>query len=180
MTSKPTSAQLVLKITSFILRTLVNILFYTIVIILLTRASKITYDFCYQIFGQVTASEEPGRDIEIQISKGESTMNVASKLELNRIIVNKYSFYVKAKLKKHTLMPGTYTLNTSMTYDEIFEVITVPSAEDTETDTGDSNTPGATDAGKENSTADDKTATEDTVDSEDSDVTNDTDATGDN
>lgn len=130
MTSKPTSAQLVLKITSFILRLLLNILFYTVVVIVIIRASKMTYDFSYEIFGQVTASEEPGRDIQIQINKGESTMNVAGKLELNKIIVNKYSFYLKAKLKKHTLMPGTYALNTSMTYDEIFAIITEPSAEE--------------------------------------------------
>lgn len=130
MTSRRTSAQLVLKITTFILRLLLNILFYTIVVILLVRACKITYNFCYEIFGQVTASAEPGRDIEIQINKGESTMNVASKLELNKIIVNKYSFYVKAKIKKHKIMPGTYSLNTSMTYDEIFSIITKPSNEE--------------------------------------------------
>jgi UPF0755 protein len=174
MTSKPTSAQLVLKITSFILRLLLNILFYTIVVILIVRASKLTYEFSYQIFGQVTASEEPGRDIEIQISKGESTMNVASKLELNKIIVNKYSFYVKAKLKKQNIMPGTYTLNTSMTYDEIFAVVTVPLAEETNTPAEGSKTTGKPDIKDQPNTAD--TGAE----SSESDVTNDTDATGDN
>ncbi len=170
MTSKPTSAQLVLKITSFILRLLLNILFYTIVVILIVRASKITYDFSYEIFGQVTASEEPGRDIEIQISKGESTMNVASKLELNKIIVNKYSFYVKAKLLKHTIMPGTYALNTSMTYNEIFAVITEPSADESDTTS-------------ENNAATDKTENgekENSTESDDEDVTQDTDTADDN
>jgi UPF0755 protein len=127
MTSKPTTTQIVFKISSFILRTLLNALFYTVIVIVTIRACKITYDFSYQVFGQVAASEEPGRDVEIQIKKGESTMNIASKLELNKVIVNKYSFYLKAKLKSHNLMPGTYILNTSMTYDEIFEIITVPS-----------------------------------------------------
>ncbi|WFR55087.1 endolytic transglycosylase MltG [Anaerocolumna sp. AGMB13025] len=174
MTSKPTSAQLVLKITSFILRLLLNILFYTIVVILIVRASKLTYDFSYQIFGQVTASEEPGRDIEIQISKGESTMNVASKLELTKIIVNKYSFYVKAKLQKQNIMPGTYTLNTSMTYDEIFTVITVPSAEETNTAPEGSGSSGKPDIKEDQNSAD--TGAETT----ESDVTKDTDAAGDN
>lgn len=127
MTSKPTTAQLVFKISSFILRTLLNVLFYTVIVIVTIRACKIAYDFSYQVFGQVAASEEPGRDVEIQIKKGESTMNIASKLDLNKVIVNKYSFYLKAKLKGHNLMPGTYILNTSMTYDEIFTIITVPS-----------------------------------------------------
>jgi len=136
MTSKPNSSQLVLKITSFILRLLLNIIFYIVVIILITSISKEAYSFCYQIFGQVTASDAPGRDIEIQIKEGESTMNVASKLELNKIIRNKYSFYVKAKLKKYNIMPGTFSVNTSMTYDEIFAIITVPLVEETDsTDT---------------------------------------------
>jgi UPF0755 protein len=132
MTSRPTTAQLVLKVTSFIIRTLLNILFYLAVIYLITTVSKEVYNFCYQIFGQVTMDQEPGRDVEIQVKKGESSMNVASKLETNKIIVNKYSFYVKTKLMKHTIMPGTYNLNTSMTYDEIFALITVPSTEESD------------------------------------------------
>ncbi len=170
MTSKPTSAQLVLKITSFILRLLLNILFYTIVVILIVRASKITYDFSYEIFGQVTASEEPGRDIEIQISKGESTMNVASKLELNKIIVNKYSFYVKAKLLKHTIMPGTYALNTSMTYNEIFAVITEASGDESNTTSENTGSTGKTENTKE----------ENSTQSDEEDVTQDTDTVDDN
>ncbi len=171
MTSKPASAQLVLKITSFILRLLLNILFYIVVIILITMASKLTYNFCYQIFGQVTASAEPGRDVEIRINKGESSLNIAGKLELNKMIVNKYSFYVKAKLKRHTIMPGTYTLNTSMTYDEIFDVITVPLAEETGSDNGEADVSGGQDTKNEN------TASDDTEESGESDVNN---ATGDN
>lgn len=131
MASKSTS-QNTLKILSFIIRLMLNVIFYIAVIYLIARISQLTYNFTYQIFGQVTKEEAPGRDVEIQIKKGESTMNVASKLEFNKVIVNKYSFYVKAKLKKYVIMPGTYTVNTSMTYDEIFTIITVPSAEETE------------------------------------------------
>ncbi len=134
MTSRPATTKLVLKITSFILRLLLNIIFYTVVVMLIISVSRQTYQFCYQIFGQVTASEAPGRDIEIQVKQGESTMNVASKLELNKVIVNKYSFYLKAKLKKYNIMPGTFIVNTSMTYDEIFAIITVPLTEETEED----------------------------------------------
>lgn len=134
MTSKPTASQLVLKITSFILRLLLNIIFYVVVIMLIATLSKEAYNFCYQIFGQVTESAAPGRDVDIQIRKGESTMHVASKLELNKVIVNKYSFFIKAKLKKYNIMPGEFTLNTSMTYDEIFAIITVPTGKDEKTD----------------------------------------------
>lgn len=130
MTSKPANAKLALRITNFIFRLLLNIVFYLAVVFLIVTASRKTFDFCYQIFGQVTVDEAPGTNVEIQIKKGESTMNVASKLKLNKIIENKYSFYVKAKLMKHTIMPGTYEVNTSMTYDEIFTLITVPAKEE--------------------------------------------------
>ncbi|MDF2472292.1 MAG: hypothetical protein K0R92_836 [Lachnospiraceae bacterium] len=132
MTSKQTTSQSALKVTSFFVRVLLNIVFYMVVIFIIVEASQSAYHFAYSVFGQTTMEAEPGRDIEIQIKSGESTMNVASKLELNRIIENKYSFYVKAKLKKHVIMPGTYTINTSMTYDQIFSIITVPTAGETD------------------------------------------------
>jgi len=125
--TKPTSAQLVLRVTVGIIRILLNVLFYVVVVVLIIKASGITYDFTYQIFGQVTAAPAPGHDVDIQIKKGESSINVALKLEADKLIKNKYAFYVKAKLQSHSIMPGTYTLNTSMTYDEIFDIITVPS-----------------------------------------------------
>jgi UPF0755 protein len=134
MTSKQTTSQSAIKVTSFFVRILLNLVFYLIVIFVIVEASQTAYQFAYSVFGQNTMEAEPGRDVEIQIKSGESTMNVSSKLELNRIIENKYSFYVKAKLKKHVIMPGTYTVNTSMTYDEIFSVITEPSAEEEPTD----------------------------------------------
>lgn len=131
MAARSTSSQVALKVISTILKILLNILFYTIVIILLVKISGMAHDFGYQVFGKVTASQAPGHDATIQVKKGESTMNIASKLEVNGIIVNKYSFFLKAKLKKYNLMPGTYKLNTSMTYDEIFNILTVPSDEET-------------------------------------------------
>ena len=51
-------------------------------------------------------------------------MDIASKLELNRVIVDKYSFYLKTKLQNKVIMPGTYRVNSSMTYDEILDIIT--------------------------------------------------------
>lgn len=158
MTSKPTTAKLVLKITSFILRMLLNIIFYVIVIMLITSASKKAYEFCYQVFGQVTASEKPGRDVKVKINKGESTLNVAKKLELNKVIRNKYSFYIKAKLKKYIIMPGTFVVNTSMTYDEIFAIITAPPAEDTK---GADDLKGGTNTSEDSSKHTDKSGTSD-------------------
>lgn len=94
------------------------------------KAGSVVYDTSYQVFGNKSTVESDGIDVYIKIGQGETTMNVASKLEQNKVIDNKLSFFLHAKLKEYPIMPGIFTLNTSMTYDEIFAVITVPKSEE--------------------------------------------------
>lgn len=124
MSSSSTSMKLTLRISSFILRGLLNIIFVILAVIVVIYGSRTAYNFTYQLYGPVTVDEEPGRTIPIRINKGESSMDIASKLELNRVIVDKYSFYFKVKLQNKVIMPGTYKVNSSMTYDEILDIIT--------------------------------------------------------
>lgn len=135
MTNKSTTMKLTLKITSFIFRLLLNIVFYILVVIMIVNVSKMAYEFTYQLYGPDTV--EPvgqGTPVVFQIKKGESSMDIASKLELNRVIKNKYSFYLKVKLNDYVIMPGTYEISTDMTYDEIITVITDYSASIIKTD----------------------------------------------
>lgn len=124
MASSSTTIKITLKISSFILRLLLNIIFFVLVIILVIYGSRTAFNFAYRLYGPVSVDEDPGRDIPIKINKGESSMDVAGKLELNRVIVDKYSFYFKTKLQNKVIMPGTYRVNSSMTYDEILDIIT--------------------------------------------------------
>lgn len=123
MATKSTTAKLTFKITSFILRLLLNIIFYIIVVVLIINVSKKAYEFTYQLYGPEAVDVAPGKEIILEINKGESSMDIASKLELNRAIENKYSFYLRTKLSEYVIMPGTYKINSSMTYDEILTVI---------------------------------------------------------
>ena len=102
----------------------IAVIFYVAVAFGLKKAAGLSYDFAYQIFGNVAVEAAPGRDVKVTILKGESSMNIASKLESARVVVDKYSFFVKLKLKEYDIMPGTYILNTSMSYDEVLSVIT--------------------------------------------------------
>jgi len=43
---------------------------------------------------------------------------------MNKLVVNKTTFYLKVQLFEYKIMQGTFLLNTSMTYDEILDVIT--------------------------------------------------------
>jgi UPF0755 protein len=159
MATNTAKVKLTLKITSFVLRLLMNIIFYILVVILIVNVSKMAFEFTYELYGPVTVDKEPGTEIIFQIKKGESTMDIASKLEINRAISNKYSFYLKTKLQNLSIMPGTYKISTAMTYDEILDIITDYSAsiiqDDAENDSGtDTDSQKETGTGTDNTTAD--------------------------
>ena len=124
MASSSTSLRITLKISSFVLRLLLNIIFFVLVIIFVIYGSRKAFDFTDQLYGPVSVDQEPGKVIPVKINKGEATMDIASKLELKRVIVDKYSFYFKTKLQNKVIMPGTYMVNSSMTYDEVLDIIT--------------------------------------------------------
>lgn len=124
MATKSEKVNFTLKVTSLILRSLLNIIFYVLVVIVIVYCSKVAYTFAYQLYGPVTLDKAPGREIIVPIKDGESTMDIASMLEQNRAIVDKYSFYLKTKLQNKVIIPGTYVIKSSMTYAEILNIIT--------------------------------------------------------
>jgi Predicted periplasmic solute-binding protein len=130
-----TRTKVILNIAKYLLQLFLNIIFYVLVIMATIELSKSVYVFSYQIFGNVAVQEKPGQDITVHIKKGESTMSISRKLETQKIIVNKYSFFIRAKLtlsSEKPILPGTYTLNTSMNYDKILETITGQKKEEKE------------------------------------------------
>ncbi len=128
MSQKASGSTAALKSVKIMLGIILSVIFYVLVIILVSRFCGSVYDFGYQIFGNVSVTDAPGTDVEFTISESESTMSIAKKLEYNKLVVNKYSFYIRAQLSASgegsPILPGTYELNTSMNYDEILSVIT--------------------------------------------------------
>lgn len=121
---KSTTGKLALRFLTALIRFTLNIIFYIIVVTAIIKAADYVYHFSYQVFGSVAMEEKPGTDVTVQIFRGETTMNIATKLETKLVVTNKYSFMIKTRLKKYDIMPGTYVLNTSMDYDEILAIIT--------------------------------------------------------
>lgn len=108
-----------------ITRLLVDILFYTVVVIAVIKFSQYGYNFCYQIFGSVAVDKEgEGKEIEFFIQSGDSTKEVALKLKREGVIIDRFSFYTKSVLSKSNIQPGTYTLRSDMDYDTILKIIT--------------------------------------------------------
>lgn len=117
--------RLIFDVFGTILYILLNIIFYMAVIYVITKASKYSYDFAYQIFGSAPmTSVREAKEISLEIKKGDSTMAIGNFLEQKEIIKNKYSFYLRAKLAKSNILPGKYKLKSSMDYDEIFGILT--------------------------------------------------------
>ena len=123
MAGKNQGTKVVLSLTSTILHLMLTILFYIVVVIVVVKGSRLAYQYSYQVFGSVSVTEGAGKDYGLKIAEGESTMNIAAKLEQNGIIANRFTFYLRAKLTKQNILPGTYTVNSSMDYDAIFKVI---------------------------------------------------------
>ncbi len=127
------STKSVIRGIGIIIELFLNILFYVVLVMAVVRLSVWTYGFAYQIFGNVTVSEAPGELATIEIKEKEGTRDIANDLEKNGLIVNADSFFIRAKLttgKKKPILPGTYTLNSAMTYDEILSVLTASAGED--------------------------------------------------
>ncbi|MBQ8798064.1 MAG: endolytic transglycosylase MltG [Lachnospiraceae bacterium] len=124
MAKQSQQTQAALDILGHFLGALLNLVFYVVVAFGIYFVATNVYEFSYQVFGDRVCEAEPGRDVEIHIAEGESTMDIAEKLYMNKVVINQYTFYLKVQLFEYKIMQGTFLLNTSMTYDEILEVIT--------------------------------------------------------
>lgn len=111
------------KLSTAVLVIVINLVFYGLVAYGVRLAAGYGYDFAYEMFNGRPVEAE-GRDVLVTIMKGESAMNIASKLEDSKLVINRYTFFAKLKLKNAEVMPGTFPLNTSMTYDQIIAIIT--------------------------------------------------------
>ncbi|MCR5107082.1 MAG: endolytic transglycosylase MltG [Lachnospiraceae bacterium] len=89
------------------------------------RGAKTAYDFGYRIFTEETVDEAPGRDVIVSISASEGLKDIAKMLEEKGLCKDWLLFFIQAKLSeyKDAFVPGTYTLNTSMTTDAMLMVM---------------------------------------------------------
>lgn len=115
-----------LRAVRMLLIILLNIIFYALVIFGCIQIVNTGYSFAYAVLGDTMAELPPGSDCSYTIESGQSEYEVASDLAEQNLVKDKYSFYLRMKLEEggdRVLLPGTYHLNTSMTYEEILSMI---------------------------------------------------------
>ncbi len=112
---------------------LVRILIVLVLVSFIYKLGFKAYDFGYRVFAEEAMSSEPGRDIEVTIPMGSSAMDIGEILENSGLIKDKTLFFVQERLSEYhgKLSPGTYTLNTSQTAQDMMEIM----AEDEESST---------------------------------------------
>lgn len=96
-----------------------------IAILVIFKTGQKAYDFGFRIFTEEAMSPAPGRDVAVTIVQGDSTMDVGKMLEEKGLIRDYKLFYVQKKCSVYDddIKPGFYTLNTSMTADDMFAII---------------------------------------------------------
>lgn len=110
-----------------------SVLIVLVVFIGIFKASTFCYEFGYRIFSEAPVESEPGNDVVVQIDEGDSAFDIGKKLEEKGLIRDSELYVAQYYLSAYVdeLLPGTYTLNTSMTTKEMLVVMSTP-VEDTE------------------------------------------------
>lgn len=101
--------------------TIVRVALLILAIICIMNYAGKAYEFGYRIFAEEPMSEAPGRDISFVVNSSDSQKEIIQMLEDKGIIRDAKIFTVQKKLSiyKDDIEPGSYTLNTSMTNEEI-------------------------------------------------------------
>lgn len=114
-----------------------SILVVLLVIVGLVKLGTFCYDFGYRVFTEAPVDEEPGKDVVVQITADMSEQEIGKMLEEKGLIDDGTLFYAQLKLSAYSgkLVPGIYTLNTSMTAKDMMVVMATEPKEDTENST---------------------------------------------
>ena len=137
--------QMVMAVVSAILKVAIAVA----AVVIIYKGAVIAYDYGYRVFKEEPVAEAPGVDIQVDITIGKSTMDIGQILEDKGLIRDAKLFYIQNLLShyKDKLQPGTYVLNTSMTMEEMMEIMSVVPETTDETDTSEDTTGGAEDDG---------------------------------
>ena len=125
--NQKTDRNLGLWFTKLTIQVVLCILFYFAVYMIVTDYAGESYDFAYQIFGDVCVEPSSDKKVKVTIPENASLKEIASLLADKELIKNKYSFYVRSKLStndKRVIMPGTYVLYPSDNYEDILNTLT--------------------------------------------------------
>ncbi len=120
------------KVVLGLLDTIVKVVFVIVVIMLISKYSKVAYDYGYHIFNQVPVSSGTGRTVTVTIAKEDSAGTIADKLASVGLITDKNLFKLQEKFSDYHGLekPGVYELSTAMTPEEMLQIMAASEADE--------------------------------------------------
>lgn len=117
----------------------VKIVVIILVIMVVYRLGSMAYSYGERIFGEPPMESAPGTDIVITMGSEDSVRDIAENLKAAGLIRDAGLFVLQERLAgyKEGVKAGTYTLNTSMTPEELIQTMAASSDEgDADEDNG--------------------------------------------
>lgn len=119
-----------MKVRDIVLTVCETILKIAIIVVIgmfIYRGALVAYDYGYRIFEEAPMSEGEGREVVITIPEGMSAKEMGELLYMKGLIRDEKLFRIQYFLSefKKDLLPGTFTLRTNMTVEEMLKTMTV-------------------------------------------------------
>ncbi len=119
-----------MKVRDIVLTVCETILKIAIIVVIgmfIYRGALLAYDYGYRIFEEAPMSEGEGREVVITIPEGMSAKEMGELLYMKGLIRDEKLFRIQYFLSefKEDLLPGTFTLRTNMTVEEMLKTMTV-------------------------------------------------------
>jgi len=111
------------KITGTIIGISGKLILYALVILLLVEGVSRGYAFGYEIVHPTAVSAAPGMDRQVTIPENQSDDETVQMLHDMGLIDNELAAKIQLRFYEYEIYPGTYTLNTSMTSKEMFQLL---------------------------------------------------------
>ncbi len=103
-------------------------------VVYIFRAATAAYDYGYRVFAEEPVSQGEGRTISVSISEPVSVKDVGKMLEERGLIRDANLFVIQELLSENhgNIQAGIYDLNTSMTAEEMINVMAADAPEESE------------------------------------------------
>lgn len=103
----------------------VKIAFVIVVVMLISKYSRVAYDYGYHIFNQAAVSSGSGRSVTFTVRNGDTVDDIAFNMAGVGLITDQRLFKIQERFSEYQGMeqPGTYELSTAMTPEEMLAIM---------------------------------------------------------
>lgn len=122
------------EIVASVFGTTLKIVFIVWVVMFVYKYAFIAYDYGYRIFGETPITSGEGRTVTVVIPENAKAKQIGEILELKGLIREAELFVVQERISDYhdQILPGEYELNTSMTAEQMMEIMSTPTEADSE------------------------------------------------